>query len=465
MNRLSRTAALATSVLVVLGVAGTSASTAADSHEQPYVVVLKDSVVDPEAVSAKNTKQYGGARQAVFVHALKGYAAMMTPAQAAALENDSSVRFVTREGTYRSSPSSGREPAPCKELQGDGQCLPDWADRINADRSSTRSGDGRRSVNVNVAIIDSGIAGDQPDLNVKGGTDCLTGAPVMPGDSLNDVVGHGTARAGVVAAKDNNIGVVGVAPGTPVWAVKAFPNDGGPASDAAVLCAIDWVTSTRTDNDATNDIAVANMSFSKFNFQDADDGNCGAVNQDAMHVAVCNAVKSGVTLVASAGNFRYDLAGAAPASYDEVIAVTAMADFDGRPGGSADPKCHGFDAGLDGHADDQASLWFSNFARSPADRRHTVSAPGVCIETTGLPGFPHAVEEGTNYAAPAVAGVAALCIAKGRCGTSTPGHNLRTIVDDAKEYSRSHPRYGFLGDPLRPIKGRYYGPLVAANRY
>ncbi|MER5894412.1 S8 family serine peptidase [Streptomyces sp. NPDC001876] len=464
MNRLSRMA-LATLVMAVPGIVGTHASTAADSHEPTYVVVLKDSVVDPAATSVKNTERYGGARQAVFSHALKGYAATMTPTQATALGNDPSVRFVTREDTYRSSPSPVRAAVRCKELQGEGQCLPDWADRINAERSSTRSGDGRGSVDVNVAIIDSGIAGNQPDLNVKGGTDCLTGTPVAPGDSLNDVVGQGTARAGVVGAKDNNIGVVGVAPGTPVWAVKVFPNDGGPASDAAVLCAIDWVTSTRTDNDATNDIAVANMSFSKFNFQEADDGNCGAVNQDAMHVAVCNAVKSGVTLVASAGNFRYDLAGAAPASYDEVITATAMADFDGRPGGDADQDCYGSDAGLDGHADDQASLLFSNFARSQADRRHTVAAPGVCIETTGSPGFPYVVEQGTNYAAPAVTGVAALCIAKGRCGTSSPGRNLRTIVDDATKYNRSHPRYGFLGDPLRPIKGRYYGPLVAANRY
>ncbi|MER5894411.1 S8 family serine peptidase [Streptomyces sp. NPDC001876] len=456
---------------MVLGLTAAPASNAAGPKDLgTYVVVLKESVADPAAASAKHTNKYGGTRGAVFSHALKGYAATLTPKQAEALRGDPSVRFVSKERTYRLSQSSRRKPVKpvrCRELQGDGQCLPDWANRINAERSSTRSGDGRGSVKVNVAVVDSGIAGNEADLNVKGGADCLTGTPVIPGTSLNDPNGHGTEVAGVVGARDNNIGIVGVAPGVALWAVKPFPDDGGLASDAAVLCAIDWVTSTRTDDDPHNDIAVANMSFgSEDTPQGIDDGNCGTVNEDPVHVAVCNAVRAGVTLVASAGNDHFDLTRQGPGAYDEVITATAMDDFDGRPGGKAASDCYGTDYGFYGNADDQATLEFSNFARSPADRRHTVAAPGVCVETTDPHGISHhTFVDGTSFASPGVAGVTALCIAKGRCGTSTPGRNLRTIVDDATKYNRSHPRYGFLGDPLRPIKGRYYGPLVAADRY
>ncbi|MFD3475870.1 S8 family serine peptidase [Streptomyces sp. NPDC058695] len=386
----------------------------------------------------------------------------MTAVQAAALKTDPTVRFVASGGTFRRGPLSPEKPARCKGSSGDvGQCLPDWAGRINAERSSTRSGDGRGSVDVNVAVLDDGIAADQPDLNVQGGVDCLTGSPVTPGNSLSDPGGHGTAVAGVVGAKDNDIGVVGVAPGTPLQSVKVL-DDNGDGSTASVLCGIDWVASTRTDNDPANDIAVANMSLSG---PGTDDRSCGTVNQDVLHFGVCNLVRAGVTLVANAGNEHYDFSGSIPASYDEVLTATAMADFDGQPGGKAAPDCYGQDFGLLGDADDEAVLGLSNFAKSRADSRHTVSAPGSCVETTYLPPSRFAIVSGTSFSAPAVAGVTALCIAKGRCGASTPARNLRTIVSDAKKYNHANPRYGFFGDPRRPIPGRYYGDLVSADRY
>ncbi|MFG3370620.1 S8 family serine peptidase [Streptomyces sp. NPDC090032] len=462
MNRLGRTATLTTVVLALCGAAVAPGSSAEASNEaSTYMVVLKDSVTDPAATAAKHVRTYGGARTAVFTHALKGYAARMTAAQAADLKGDPSVRFVTTERTFRLPPEPHRNLVGCKEAQDPGQCLPDWADRINAERSSTRSGDGRGSVNVNVAVLDSGIAGDQPDLNVKGGVDCLSGSPVTPGNSLSDPDGHGTEVGGVVGAKDNNIDVVGVAPGTPLWAVKVA-DENEQITESAALCGLDWVTSTRTDNDPANDIAVANMSYSG---PGSDDGRCGTVSQDPEHLAVCNATQAGVTLVAGAGNVHNDLAQRIPAAYQEVLTATAMADFDGRPGGKAVAECYGFDHGFVGNADDQASLEFSDFARSSTDRQHTVAAPGVCMETTEPPGSTITWVDGTSYASPVVSGVTALCIAKGRCGAGSPARNLRTIVSDAKKYNHANPRYGFFGDPLRPIPGRYYGYLVAADRY
>nr|WP_277349528.1 S8 family serine peptidase [Streptomyces sp. S3(2020)] len=434
-----------------------------------YIVVLKDSVKNPSAAAGQQLKRTGGNPTAVYTHAVNGYAATLTPGQAAALATDPQVRFVSPQRTYKTSPP--RLPAPnpdCRISPTGRQCQPVFADRIRADRSSTRSGDGTGSVDVNVAVLDDGIAGDVPDLNVRGGVDCLTGSPVVPGDSLVAAGGHGTMAAGIIGARDDSQGLVGVAPGTPLWAVRVSTDDEGFISDAALMCGFDWVLATRGDTDPGNDIAVANMSFGSFQTSppaDLDDRQCGTANQDAIHLAVCNLKAAGVTSVASAGNDSNDLALSAPAAYDEVVAVTAMADFDGRPGARVAPVCYGSDYGLYGHVDDQASLEFSNFARSATDRRHTVAAPGVCVESNyPLPAH-HAVGDGTSFSAPAVSGVLALCIHTHRCQDSSPSHNLKTLVRDARAYNRHHRGYGYFGDPRHPLPDRYYGDLIAADRY
>lgn len=141
MNRFGRTATLTTVAPALCGAAVTPSSTAEASDEaNAYVVVLKDSVTDPAATAAKHVRSYGGARTAVFTHALKGYAARMTGAQAADLKDDPTVRYVTKERTFRLPATTHRNLVGCKQAQSPEQCLPDWADRIDAERSSTRSG-------------------------------------------------------------------------------------------------------------------------------------------------------------------------------------------------------------------------------------------------------------------------------------------------------------------------------------
>lgn len=66
-----------------------------------------------------------------------------------------------------------------------------------------------------------------------------------------------------------------------------------------------------------------------------DDGNCGKSNNDSMHRAICNSVAEGVTYTVAAGNDHGDAKKTIPAAYDEVITVSALADFDGKPGVSA----------------------------------------------------------------------------------------------------------------------------------
>lgn len=480
---LTTTTALALALgagLLTTGAASTGRATAATAKAGArYIVVLADDA-DPAALSDRQTHRLHTVRKALFRHALKGYATELTATQAAELRRSPDVRFVAAERSYQRAESgtphtTGSRVHPPRTAERCGpstdltllQCLPTWADRVDAEKSSVRSGNGRGpSPDVNVAIVDTGIAGEHPDLNVRGGADCLSGTPVLPGASLADPLEVGTAKATIIGAKDNDRGIVGVAPGTPLWSAKIFADD-GQASDTQLLCALDWLASTRADGDARNDIAVAHLGFTRTHFfQQADDGHCGTVNQDALHLAVCNTVRAGVTLVASAGSFNVGFAMMAPAAYDEVLTTTAMTDFDGKPGGRAAPTCYGEDLSTFGYLDDQAAIRFSDFARSTADRRHTIAAPGICLETTPRPADPRpALYSGAGMSASIVTGVAALCVNAGRCGTDTPPKNVRTLVDDAAAHSRHHRRYGFYGDPLRPIRGRFYGPLVYAALY
>ncbi|MEV7416329.1 S8 family serine peptidase [Streptomyces sp. NPDC089919] len=474
--RMSRPVGAVTGALALCALVAAAPSPAAapPGRATGYVVVLKDTAADPgtEAARLSRRNATGSTVTAVYRHALRGYAARLTAADAERLRADPAVRLVSPQRTYRAVPPAHRTPAgpvPCGSTT-PGQCLPQWADRIDAERSSARSGDGRGSVTgVNVAVMDSGIDGTHPDLNVRGGADCLGGTPVVPGDSL--VVGdpHGTEVGGVIAARDDGHGIVGVAPGAPLWAVKVFPDDEtGESDDAVLLCGLDWVVSTRTDQDPGNDIHVVNMSLTttEDGRADTDDGACGTVDGDTFHLAVCAAARAGVTVIAGAGNDNVDLARRAPAAYQEVLTATAMTDFDGRPGAKSPSDCYGSDYAFFGEQDDQATLEFSNFVRNRADRLHTVSAPGVCVlTTTSEPAGSYAAVDGTSFASPVAAGTAVLCLAYGPCDPATPLRTVRTLTEDARRHQHAHPAYGFEGDDRSPFPGRHYGPLVHAADY
>jgi subtilisin family serine protease len=229
----------------------------------------------------------------------------------------------------------------------------------------------------------------------------------------------------------------------------------GEGSDAMVLCGIDWVASTRTNANKNDDIAVANMSLGG---PGSDDGHCGLSDHHALHLAICNTTGLGVTFVVAAMNDATDLATFEPASYDEVLTATAMADYDGQPAGLASPTCAPF-------GDDDSAANFSNFATLLGDQAHMLAAPGTCLGST-FPGSTYAVFfGGTSFASPTIAGSVALCIASGPCAGKTPAQIISKFVADAAAYNTANTAYGFQGDPLRPITGKYYGYLHRAGQY
>jgi subtilisin len=357
MRRLWCGSVLALLLAAVVGVPAAGAATTGR-----YIVVLNESVGSPSAVAAEHARTHGLAVRHVYRHALNGYSGLMSAADAQALRADARVASVS----------------PDRPVSIDAQVLPTGIDRIDGELSSTVSGDGTGSVDVDVAVIDTGIDLTHPDLNVVGGVNCSTG------NSFNDGNGHGTHVAGTVAAVDNGDGVVGVAPGARLWAVRVL-NNRGSGSFADIICGVDWVTG----NAAT--IEVANMSLSG---PGAEPAGSGCATGDAFHDAVCASVAAGVTYAVSAGNQHINAANRVPAAYDEVMTISALADFDGNPAGRAAPTCR---------ADEDDT--FANFSNFGADV--DLIAPGVCILST-YRGGGYATISGTSMSSPHAAGAAAL---------------------------------------------------------
>lgn len=210
---------------------------------------------------------------------------------------------------------------------------------------------------VKVAIIDTGIDLTHPDLapNIAGGVTFVYGTT-----SPNDDNGHGTHVSGTVAAVNDGGGVVGVAPGAKLYAVKVLDKNGsGYVSDIAK--GVDWAR--------TNQMQIANMSFGSSTYS------------STLYNACNNAYAGGVLLVAAAGNSGdgnvRTTETSYPAAYSVVCAVGAV----------------------DG-ADQVAS--FSNTGGYVE-----MSAPGVNVVST-YKGGQYAQMSGTSMACPHVVGLAAL---------------------------------------------------------
>ena len=320
----------------------------------------------------------------VYHAALTGFAAPLSAAQRAVLAADRRV--------------AGLEPD--RRITAFGQVIPEGIRRIRDDLSPTASIGAARhpAINVNVAVLDSGIDSEHPDLNVVGGADCTNGR-----NGYRDDYGHGTHAAGIIGAVNNTIGVVGVAPGVRLWGVRVLDAEGD-GTVANLLCGVDWAASTRRSGSA-DAVAVANLSLGGVG---SDDGHCGAVDGDVLHQAICKTVDRGVTFVAAAGNDHVDASTTIPAAYREVITVSALADSDGRPGGiGGPPTCRPSER-------DDTLANFSNYGAGIA-----LIAPGVCILSTlpvdgrewrGQGGYGRL--SGTSSAAPHVAGAAALWLSR-----------------------------------------------------
>ena len=319
-------------------------------------------------------RKLGFTADRTYGHAVRGYAAHLSQSQVGRLRQEVDVTAVV----------------PDERITIEGQLVPTGVSRVGATRSAVATaGDGSGAVDADVAIVDTGVW-RVPDLRVVGGYSCANSTTT----AWQDGNGHGTHVAGTVGAIDDGSGVVGVAPGVRIWSVKILDSSGSGLL-SWYLCGLDWIAAQRDPADSSKPLfEVANMSVTKWG---SDDQSCGLRNADPLHQAICRVVAGGVTVVAAAANDSGPASLRVPASYNEVITVSALADTDGKPGGLGGNRCYSWGS----YDSDDTFANFSNYG-SDVD----LIAPGKCIWSTIPTGY--AYMSGTSMAAPHVTGAVAL---------------------------------------------------------
>jgi subtilisin len=342
-----------------------------------YIVVLKNgsTAAQRNALIAPLTKQ----PDLVYNTVYKGFAGYLTASEASTLQHNASVRFVQKDGYSYAADAldedaiMGRAPwsplslTPQKDIikgASAGTQVTDWGiQRIGADLNAGNKGSG-----VTVAVIDTGCDMTHPDLT--GAYLYSAGQPISynviyPSRPADDGQGHGTHCAGIIGARDNTFGTVGVAPDCNIMPVKVL-SDRGWGLNSWVIGGIDWVAA----NAPTYNIRVSSMSL-------------GGGFDPATNAAIDNGSALGMTYVVAAGNSYADAAGASPASAATAICVSALQN------GSTNPATDYFST-------------FSNWGTTVE-----VIAPGTSIYAT-FRGGRYATLSGTSMACPHVAGCAAL---------------------------------------------------------
>jgi subtilisin len=407
-------------VFVLLVTSALTAGAQSAPAAQSYVIVFNDTVDVPAAAQALE-KAYGLQTGFLYEHALKGMSAMVPEGRLIALQKDPRVKYVVED----------------MERSISAQTIPTGITRIFADTNSEIDIDGSDDyrVDVDVAVIDTGIDLQHPDLNVFDGINCAAGNILRTKciAGADDDHYHGTHVAGTIGALDNGIGVVGVAPGARVWAVKVL-NSQGSGYTSWIVAGIDWVAA----NAAT--IEVANMSLG------------GSGYNQAEYDAIQGAVDKGVAFAVAAGNSDADANNYSPAAFDNVLSVSALADFNGLPGGGAAPTCR--------TDQDDTLADFSNWG-SAVD----IAAPGVCILSTyPLEKGEYGTISGTSMASPHVAGALALLASKNNPNSASDVTNLYNQVKNAGNYDWVDDSGDKNHEPLLDVSNTtLFNPVLVAG--
>ncbi len=321
------------------------AQRAGDKIANSYICVFDKSVTrgNAQAEAVRAVQANGGQVTHVYSVALRGFSANMAPQAAENMQRaNPSIAYCEQDQVVtaiqlsaRAKPGSGVQPA---------QETPWGIARVKGGGPGTFA---------TAWVIDSGIDLDHPDLLV----DVTRSRSFVTDSSPNDQNGHGTHVAGTIAALDNTIGVIGVAPGARVVAVRVLDRRGS-GSVSGVVAGVDYVAQFGRSGD------VANMSLG------------GGISQ-TLDSAVIAAASGGVRFALAAGNESDNANNHSPARANGPNVYTVSA----------------FSIG-----DKWAS--FSNFGNPPIE----YAEPGVSIKSTWLNGGYNTIS-GTSMATPHLAGI------------------------------------------------------------
>jgi subtilisin family serine protease len=391
------------------------------ADREKFIVVFKENVTVPAMTAESICNSFGLKFGYIYQHVFKGFSAAIPAQLLNQLRNHPMIDYIEKDII----------------LQANTQTIPTGIKRIGTETNTTAAIDGvDQEISVDVAVLDTGIDKDHPDLDVRGGVRFFY--TMFTDSRYDDDNGHGSHVAGIIGARDNGIGVVGVAPHCRLYAVKVLNSRGsGYLSD--IIKGLDWV------RERAGTIEIINMSL----------GGTGL--STAYRTAIVNCVKAGIVVVTAAGNESSDVYGAdgvfgtdddvIPASYPEAAAISSLADSDGKAGGSGPATSFGSD-------DSFAS--FSNFSRSIPDEIRFVNSPGLAIDLM-LPGVDilstykdgaYATMSGTSMASPHAAGLVALYIAKkGRAYDAQGVYAIRQALIDAGKTQASAEGLSLQNDP------------------
>ncbi len=378
----------AVSVLVTLTLVWSVAATSA-ATQTSVIVVFDNAVSNPAALARQLGGAHGFTARHVYDTALKGFVASVPSRAVSAMAANPQVVHVEVETIERIVD----------------QTVPTGVDRIEVDKNTAVDIDGPGGqVSLPVAVIDTGIAAHS-DLNVLGRVS------FSGGDGF-DKNGHGTHVAGTIGAVGNTAGVVGVAPGTPVYGVQVC-KPGGICMGGDIIAGINHVAQRKAEaNDGSADgdpginFAAANFSISSADTTQKCNSNNQGVN--ATHTAICGVVAQGVVFAMAGGNDARK-----KDAYPEAFTVAAAADFDGKGGKAGSPTCR---------SDEDDTL--ANFSNWNVD----IAAPGVCILSTWNDGGYNTIS-GTSMATPHVAGAVALYLHANGKLPATTATGVKNIED------------------------------------
>jgi subtilisin family serine protease len=347
-----------------------------DPIKGQYMVVFKTHIADGSSQSVESTtlSSFSKLRQQIFNDidlnssyvrntfsgATNGFTALLNDAQFESLRKRPDIavlepdRYITlakptnqirdiKEGKTNTLPVDIALPYSTF-IPKDGEHVPWHIERVGY-------GDGTGKT---VWVIDSGVDPDHPDLNI----DIPRSRSFIFGvSSIRDGFGHGTKVAGIIAAKNNGSGMIGIAANATVVVLRIF-DDAGQGTTSRVVSAVNYVVANGTPGDVVNISLGTNIS-------------------STLDETVKIAAERGFRFSIAAGNSAMDCASVSPARLNapNVYTISAVNTFN--------------------------QLWeYSNFGLSI-----DYAAPGVNITSTAVNGGLVSGISGTSYAAPHVSGI------------------------------------------------------------